>query len=66
MKFTLTFKTPDMTDQILDKYPESQDEDDALYEEKLLIKRLLDKYISYGEYINIEFDTKTMEAKVLS
>lgn len=53
-KFTLTFKTPDV-DMQLDK-EQMQDAD---------VKSVFNKYIKYGEVVNIEFDTETKTATVL-
>lgn len=52
MKFTLGFKTPDVTDEL-----------DA--EELDAGKALLDKYLEYGEYIYVEFDTEAGKVTVL-
>ena len=57
MKFTLSFKTPDVLDQ-LDLSDEISEED---IEEG---KALAEKFITYGEYIRIEFDTQTKTAIV--
>lgn len=58
MKYRLTFKTPDIQDQVL---LDSLEEDEH---EKL--RALLDKYVSFGEYVNIELDTEAQTAKVVS
>lgn len=47
MKVQLLFKTPDVTDQI---------DDEDCTEEVLAV---LAKFIRYGEYITVEFDTET-------
>ena len=46
MKIQLTFKTPDVEDQLS---PEELEE----------ARPLLDKFMEYGEYITVEFDTET-------
>ena len=63
MKFTLTFKTPDLIDQV-------QSEDGENYtwlaeEEQKPIEAIFKKFIKYGEYCSIKFDTDTMTATVL-
>ena len=55
MKFTLTFKTPDVADQIGDLH----DNDAAI------VNRLFRRFVQYGEYVRIEFDTKDGTAVVL-
>lgn len=57
MKFTLTFKTPDVTDEI--------NELDADYDDILSAKDLADKFVQYDEYVTIQFDTETQTAVVL-
>ena len=56
MSVTLTFKTPDVLDQL-----------DGLYDEDELevVTEVLNKFIKYGEYINVEFDIDSCTAKVL-
>lgn len=56
MKVIVRFKTPDALYYAL----EGQEEED-----KAAIKKVAEKYISYGECISIEFDTETGEARVL-
>lgn len=46
MKIHLTFKTPDVEDQVTP-------------EDLAVAKPLVDKYLEYGEYITVEFDTET-------
>lgn len=54
MTFRITFKTPDVFDQI---------EDDHYTRKEL--ERFLDRWITYGEYVTIEFDTDAGTAKVV-
>ena len=54
MKFSLTFKTPDVVDQLDDL--DDKKRNDA--------KNFLEKWIEYGEYVTIDFDTKLTTAKV--
>lgn len=70
MKVTLTFKTPDVIDNIdIDtaKFDEGYGETllDWIAEEKRKVEASLKKWISYGEYITVEFDLSTGKARVL-
>lgn len=58
MKFTLTFKMPDVLNQLTHDF-ETEKQDEA--------KAFAEKYVKYGEYISVEFDTenKTAVAKEL-
>jgi len=56
MKFIVTFKSPDALDTSLEDYPE-------LDAEKA--KEFAEKWIEYGEYIDIEFDTAKGTATVV-
>ena len=58
MKFILTFKTPDVLEQVLGDYLE---EDDIPQE----IMNTAVKFIEYDEFIRIEFDTESNTATVL-
>ncbi len=58
MKFTITFKTPDVLDE-LDRL------EDISEEERSFADELVKRYVEYGEYIRVEFDTETKTAKVL-
>ena len=54
MKFTLSFKTPDVMDQMVD----------AISEEELKeAKKFAAKFMEYDEYIFVEFDTVAQTAK---
>lgn len=57
MKFVLSFKTPDVLDQVLEEL-ETQ-------EVREVVERIASKFIGFGEYIDIEFDTETGTATVL-
>lgn len=73
MKFTLTFKSPDALDQVLNSCPKC--EEHPLYVEDCSdcanediredIREAAGKFVEYGEYITVEFDTNTGTAKVL-
>jgi len=56
MKIQLTFKMPDVLDQV-----DEQVED---LDKAIEIKKILETWISYGEYITVEFDTDTLETIV--
>lgn len=54
MKFDLTFKMPDVMEQI-----------DTMHDsDRLEATKLAEKYITYGEYITVEFDTDEQTATV--
>lgn len=52
MKFILSFKTPDVTDQL---------EEDQREEAETVLK----KFLEYSEYVCVEFDTEAMTATVM-
>lgn len=54
MKFRLTFKTPDVVDQL--------DCDESKIEDCV---KVVDMWTEYGEYITVEFDTEELTAKVV-
>ena len=58
MKFTVTFKTPDVLED-LDRLEDISEDERASAEE------LINQYVEYGEYVRIEFDTDSKTAKVL-
>jgi hypothetical protein len=49
MKYRVTFKTNDVLDQVEEEAKANEELDD--------LKEITRKYIKYGEYITIEFDT---------
>lgn len=78
MKFRVTFKTPDVLDSALsDAWSEAHCEDheyrdagcsaciDASEESRHQVKELAEKFIEYGEYVTIEFDTETQTSTVV-
>jgi hypothetical protein len=78
MKVQVTFKTPDAVEQALDDEIKSDigwcNEVEGLpwiameeaYEDRLEeAKGIISKWVEYGEYVTIEFDTETKTAKVL-
>ncbi len=58
MKFTLTFKTPDVLDQI----EQQISYEDEVQEEATKFAR---KFMEFSEYIRVEFDTQKGTATVL-
>lgn len=68
MIITLTFKTPDVLDQAIEQLkPHSMDEDDGCgvpYQTQLALE-LISKYVDYGEYLKVEFNTKTKSVTVV-
>ena len=63
MKITLSFKTPDVLDDALISMSES---DDGLLSDIIEeVEQLAEKYIQYGECLNVELDTDTGEATVI-
>ena len=83
MKFQITFKTPDVLDQIDPDHMapcethRAQDEwgskdcdacveaEEAEQVKRNIMKQLAEQFISYGEYVIIEFDTDTKTATVV-
>jgi hypothetical protein len=55
VKFTLSFKMPDVMDQL--------ELSDAISEEDMEeAKALVGEFVEYGEYIRVEFDTRARTA----
>lgn len=52
MKFTLSFKTPDVIDQLTGDQQEEAEE-------------VVKKFLQYSEYLTVEFDTKLKTATVI-
>ena len=59
MKFILSFKTPDVTDQLKDEHPEMSKDDERK------AKALIEKYVEYDENIHVEFDTESRTVTAL-
>lgn len=58
MQFVVTFKTPDaVNDAVWDEDMSSEEQEEAV--------AFCEKYVKYGEMINIEFDTESGTATVL-
>lgn len=56
MKFTATFKTPDAARYALEDVP---------IEDFEAASEVVDKFVEFSEYVRIEFDTETQEARVI-
>lgn len=69
MKFTLTFKCPDVLDQVDNPEPNEdpyiEEEWDKYYSNKAEISKIVEKFIRWGELITVEFDTETLTAVVI-
>ena len=66
MKFTLTFKTPDVLNQATNDL--LREEIDSFNDEETDFDKVMKtakKFLVYDECISIEFDTDTQTAKVL-
>jgi len=57
MIVTLTFKRPDVTDQV---YGDITDES-----EHEMVKAAIEKWVSYNEYITVQIDTKDNTCTVI-
>ena len=51
MKVILTFKTPDVMNQL---------------EDREVAEAVIEKFLEYGEILTVEFDTETQTARVLA
>lgn len=76
MKFTVTFKTPDAVSTGIEaamtkaEVPFYKVNDDSPEQEKRAqiiadAESVMKQFVTYSEYITVEFDTETMEAKVI-
>ncbi len=70
MRFTLTFKTPDVLDQLERQCRvygnDNQDDDFSIDEDKLgVMRRYAKRYIDYGEIIHLEFDIEKDTVEVI-
>lgn len=61
MNFQLTFKTPDVLDQLREEVEGEDREEEQMEAAQDVIK----KFLRYGESITVEFDTKTQTATVV-
>ncbi len=67
MKITLTFKTPDVIDNAIEETVNNLDSQcDIEYLKSQIREDLTSRWISYGEFITVEFDLTNMTAKVLT
>ncbi len=58
MKIQVDFKTPDAVHYALEETNGSD-------KDKKEAKRLIDKFVKWGEFVSIEFDTETGLARVM-
>ncbi len=66
MKIKLTFKTPDVLDQLNTRaYNDNDFIDDETAEQIRHTSVLLSKWIKWSEYLTVEFDLENQTAKVL-
>ncbi len=80
MKFRVTFKTPDALDPALQEHMDTHCEDHEDHDPDCdkcfqledrgcaaisAIQKCAEKFIEYGEYVTIEFDTETQTATVV-
>lgn len=66
MIFDLTFKTPDVLDQVEFQEPDPNDEEAPTIEEQRFdLKLALSKWLKYGENVTIRFNTTRMTATVV-
>lgn len=73
-KFQLTFKTPDVEAPLQEIAARNVENSGVQYSEEELeyaiedelnrLKKFLETWISYGEYVTIEFDEKNKSARV--
>ena len=75
MKFTVTFKTPDavddtisdivLHDERLEAIEDGDERLDAEFALKAELKEFTEKWVRYGEYVDVEFDTDAGTVTVL-
>ncbi len=65
MKVQLTFKTPDIIDQVLYTLLDEHDSTEVTDEMEEDIREKLSKWVKFGEYIRVEIDTEADTATVL-
>lgn len=66
MKLRLTFKTPDVLDQLRDEVEIDYNDSETTHELHLgEIEEKLATWVEYSEYVRIEFDLDNMTATVL-
>ena len=59
MKIYASFKTPDVIDNTIEDFDTDEEGEDR-------IRQVMEKFVSYGEIIMIEFDMTTQTARVVS
>lgn len=65
MKFSILFKTPDALHYAIADALEYETDEDKRIELRGRIREVTDKFLSFGESINIEFDSELGTANVL-
>lgn len=58
MKFQITFKCPDVRDQLPGAHDDGYDPEDEENETDA-IEYIFSKFVEHGKYITVEFDTNT-------
>ncbi len=72
MKFRITFKTPDAVSDAIESHgfgydkSDSEEQADAKYDFADKMKKVAEKFVSYGECVTVEFDTDTQTCEVVS
>lgn len=65
MKCRLTFKTPDVLDQLDGSLDFEEDDSNEVAQEKQDLADLIDKFLTYKEHVTVEFDSVTKTAKLI-
>lgn len=75
MKFTVTMKTPDALDEAIKEIEDterscfdgelSENDEEAIYDVLNEARNFASKFMRFGEYLTVEFDTKTKTATVI-
>lgn len=60
MKVSVTFKTPDAVNDVIEEYAGIWTD-----EEEERLKKLVERFVKYGEYITVEFDGEEGTATVV-
>jgi len=63
MTIRVTFKTPDAVSYALDRVLDCNDPEE--FEQAEVAQKAIDKFVRYGEYITVEFDTDKGTATVV-
>lgn len=65
VKFSVIFKTPDAVEYATERLLQDVSNYETREELRQDIKEVTDKYIKYGEYITVEFNTEDKTATVV-